>query len=465
MRNLRRYRKRRVGSLRDLSEFRSDEENLRQAVEAAGLGVYMFDLESRKHVWSNQLKTIFGISPNASAPGSILDFVHPEDRDRFDAARNQSLDPTGDGTFEDEHRIVRTDGTQRWVHVKGRVSFFEKEGLRKPLRGIGLVMDITDRKRAEEALAKEESRYRAIFESANDIVITLELGGLIVSVNPALKEILGYDPNEWVGRKLPEFMLPEEMGTQARVLREKIDGAPSTLYDLRIRHKDGRIRVLGVNSRLIRDQAGNPLLVHSIARDITHRREAEARQLLLLRELQHRTKNLLAVIQSLASSTLRDSAGLPGFIGRLHALSHAQDFVAEGPAGGAPIRGLLEATLEAFGTRVNLEGPEVTVGSSFAQSLALVVHELATNAAKYGSLSNAAGRVQVEWRIAGSAKDVFQFAWLEERGPAVCQPTRRGFGSSLISSFGHAKLDYRPEGLQYHLEMPMMQVFKQAFDN
>lgn len=443
-----------------LVEAQQREEQLRLAVEAAELGMYMFNLESRNHVWSDHLKSIFGFARDAPPPANILDYLHPDDRAHFDKARLASLDPAGAGTFEDQHRIIRTDGTMRWVHVKGRITFRGDGVERRPVRGIGLVIDITDRKNAEEALAREEARYRALFENANDIVVTLELGGRIVSINPAAKDILGYEPDEMIGRMMPDYMLPEELEGQREVLRRKMDGAPSTQYDLRIKHKDGRIRVLGVNSRLIRDQAGTPVLVHSIARDITDRKEAEARQLLLVRELQHRTKNLLAVIQSLASSTLRDSSGLPAFIGRLHALSHAQDFVAEGATGGTPLRRLLEATLEAFGPRVMMVGPDITIGSGFAQSLALIVHELATNAAKHGSLSSRTGRVEVAWQVA--PPDRFGFSWVEKGGPTVSPPDRRGFGSTLISSVGDARLDYRPEGLEYHLIMPLAQVFKQA---
>src|SRR6185436_6814502 len=110
------------------------------------------------------------------------------------------------------------------------------------------------------------------------------------------------------------------------------------------------------------------------------RKEAEARQNLLVRELQHRTRNLLAVIQAIATNTLKGSPGTETFVGRLHALAHAQDFVAAGPQGGVPLRQLLDAELAPFGPRALVNGEDLIVGAGFAQTFALVVHELATNA-------------------------------------------------------------------------------------
>jgi PAS domain S-box-containing protein len=434
---------------------RESEEQLRLAAEAAQLGIYIFDFQTGEHTWSAELKKIFGLSPDQPSPERIIDLIHADDRHRFDELRRASLDPDGPGSFEDEHRIVRPDGSEAWVFVKGRVAFTGTGAARRPWRAIGLVLDITKRKRAEQALTLSEARYRMLFEHANDIVVTLQLDGRILSINPAARDILGYEPEELIGKSIYEFVPRELMPMQVDMLRRKMEGASSTQYDLEIVAKNKSRRVLGVNSRLILDPARKPLLVHSIARDVTERKEAERRQNLLVRELQHRTKNLLAVIQSIANNTLEGGAGLENFIGRLHALAHAQEFVAAGPQGGVPLQRLVETGLAAFGDRATIEGEDLVLNGRFAQNVALLIHELATNAAKYGALSSATGWVAIRWETSTGDDPHLHFHWCEHGGPAVRCPERKGFGTLLMSLFDQSSLEFSPSGLSYAFSVPL----------
>jgi PAS domain S-box-containing protein len=433
------------------------EEQLRLAAEAAQLGIYTFDLVTGEHVWSAELKRIFGLSVQNAPPPRIIDLIHADDRARFEAKRAASLDPSGDGMFQDEHRIIRCDGTERWVFVKGRISF--GDGVpRTPKRGLGLVLDITERKVAERALAQSEARYRMLFEHANDIVATLELDGRIVSINPAALEILGYQPEELIGKTIYEFVPREQMDAQVAQLQRKIEGAVSTQYDLEVFTKDRRRRILGVNSRLVYD-GGKPVFIHSIARDITERKDAEIRQSVLIRELQHRTKNLLAVIQAVASSTLKEHPDVQAFIGRLHALAHAQEFITAGPSGGVPLRKLIEAELAAFGRRAHIKGEDMTLAGGFAQNFALVIHELATNAIKYGAFSSGEGSVSIQWQtLAKDEGNVLRFSWTEFGGPTVRMPTTSGFGTKVISSIGKARTRFTEGGFAYRTEVPLAEV-------
>ena len=437
------------------------EARLRLAASAANLGIYVFDLQKHRQDWSPELKKIFGLAPEASPPHNMLEWVHPDDRERFLALREESFDPVGTGLFQDEHRIVRTDGVVRWVYVKGRVSFSGAGGARRAKSGIGLVLDVTERKLAEQALAQGEARYRTLFESANDIVVTLGLDGHIISINPVVRDILGYEPQEMIGRQLSDFVSAEQIAMQQQMLQRKLDGASSTQYDLQMSAKDGTARILGVNSRLVFDSKGTPSMIHSVARDVTERKEAEARQVLLIRELQHRTKNLLAVIQSIASSTLKGSTGLETFIGRLHALAHAQEYVTAGSQGGVSIRALLEAELASFGKRAAALGHDLVLGGGFAQSFALIVHELATNAVKHGAFSTPHGRVNVEWgseQAEGQA--MLRFWWVERNGPPVEPPTKEGFGTQLISAVGKSRVEFNPEGFEYRLMVPLAEALR-----
>ena len=187
------------------------------------------------------------------------------------------------------------------------------------------------------------------------------------------------------------------------------------------------------------------------ARELLERRD------LLARELQHRTKNLLAVIQAIASASLQDGVGREAFFSRLHALARAQDLIIESAGRGALMSNVVASGLESFATRISAEGPEVFLKPSAAQGFALVLHELATNAAKHGSLSNDAGSVLVRWGIdASTSEPTINLVWQEVGGPPVVPPKRRGFGSVLLERAVAAAvppiLDYSPAGFSYHLK-------------
>jgi PAS domain S-box-containing protein len=179
---------------------------------------------------------------------------------------------------QDEHRIVRPDGSVRWVLAKGQVTFAGEGAARKAKHGAGCVLDITERKLAETALVASEERYRTLVESATDIIATLDLDGRFISINPAVERILGYTPDELIGKKIDDFVRPAQMPMQDAMLRRKLEGEASTQYELEMLAKDGQRRmILDVKSRLALGDDGKPLAIHSIARDITERKEADAR--------------------------------------------------------------------------------------------------------------------------------------------------------------------------------------------
>jgi PAS domain S-box-containing protein len=445
-------------------------EHLRLAAEAAQLGIFSFDLKTRERVWSPELKAIFGLAPDATAPTDILLLVHPEDREGLRASQEAAMDPLGPGVMKNEHRILRADGSIRWLLLKGRISFAGEGTQREARRLIGFALDITERKAAERAQAESEQRYRTLVDNANDIVATLDLEGRFTSVNPAIERILGYTPHELIGTPIDSLVPSEHHAMQNEVLQRKLDGEPSTQYELEILAKGSGKRVtLDVKSRLIYSEDGKPLAIHSIARDITERKEADARQLLLVRELQHRTKNLLAVVQSIATSTLGRSKDiavpLEAFIGRLHALAHAQEFVAAGPGAGVPLRQLIDAELAPFAARASIEGEALVVGGSFAQMFALVVHELATNAAKYGSLSTARGRVVIAWKVDRTQPEaLLRFSWTERGGPPASKPKTEGLGTQLISMLGASQVAFREAGFEYALQVPLAEAVRGTED-
>ncbi|TMJ66592.1 MAG: PAS domain S-box protein, partial [Alphaproteobacteria bacterium] len=322
-------------------------------------------------------------------------------------------------------------------------------------------VDITDRKAAESALLESEQRYRDLVHNANDIVATVDLQGRFTSINPAVERVLGQRPEELIGVSVETLIPVEERPKHQSMLQRKIEGEGATRYETQIQSKEGRRVTLEVNSKLIRDSNGDPVAIHSISRDITERKDAEARQTLLLRELQHRAKNLLAVVQSITLSTLRNVPGSAAvqatILGRFQALARAQDFVAAGPGGGASLDEIVRAELAPFVSQASIEGPALIARTSFAQMFALVVHELATNATKYGALSTPDGHISIRWSVDG---DAFSFWWIERGGPAVEPPSTTGFGTKLINAAldEAPKVSYRSSGLEYAVVIPMEQL-------
>ena len=315
---------------------------------------------------------------------------------------------------------------------------------------------------------ESEQRYRALVDNANDIVSTLDLDFRFTSVNPAVERILGYTPDEIVGTPLSAHVPPDQLAMHAEMLKRKLEGEGSTQYEMQLLAKDRQRRfTLEVSSKLILAADGAPVGIHSIARDISERKEAEARQRVLISELQHRAKNLLAIVQSIVTNSLlhsRDAAAAKdAIVGRLHALAHAQDFVVSGASGGVPIRELLEAELSAFPSRIHVTGMPLVLGSAFAQQFALVIHELATNATKYGSLSTPKGRVVITWEIKGEdAEPALHFSWAEAGGPAVTAPLEQGFGTTLIVSTlsRRPRVSYGANGFQFTVDVPLSEVMR-----
>jgi len=228
------------------------------------------------------------------------------------------------------------------------------------------------------------------------------------------------------------------------------------------------------STRELQDALGNvsfverpfhPRTLTSVSRSAmrSRLRQYEARELLeryelLARELQHRTKNLLAVILSIAGASLRKGGdGHETFIERLHALARAQDLLMEGDGRGAHLHDIVQAITNSFGTRIAVEGPQVHLQPTLAQGFALIVHELATNSTKYGALSRDAGSITVRWEVAvGADVSTLQFMWEERGGPLVSPPKRKSFGTVLLeralpSSGGPPRFDYGPQGFGYEL--------------
>lgn len=194
--------------------------------------------------------------------------------------------------------------------------------------------------------------------------------------------------------------------------------------------------------------------------------DRERRQSLLMLELSHRGKNLLSVVQAIAARSFQGDRTLDEardiFNGRLHALGHTYNMLTEVSPENVSLSEVASATLESHGEQISIHGPEIFIPAKRAQTLALVFHELATNASKYGALSVSAGRVELEWRISSEDNEQFHLDWLETGGPAATVPSRRGFGSTIITSVVGSELNCIPSlefsesGLRYRFDCEMV---------
>ncbi|RTL64361.1 MAG: PAS domain S-box protein [Hyphomicrobiales bacterium] len=336
----------------------------------------------------------------------------------------------------------------------------ELQALRKDLEQ-RVAMRTAELEQSARRLALSEERYRTLVESANDIVATFDLDMCLTSVNPAIA-LLGYRPEDLMGRSLADFIPPDQFAIHQDMLARKLNGDTSTRYEMELLAKDKQRRfILEVSSKLMTDDDGRPLGIHAIARDVTQRKESEVQKEVLIHELQHRTKNLLAVVQSIVVNTLSRSSDCQvareAIMGRLHALARAQEFVASGPISGVPIRELINAELSGFTQQVAARGKDFVVGGGFAQQLALVIHELATNASKYGSLSCPEGYLSIDWDVdTSTTPPSLCFSWREFGGPPSENPGREGFGTQLIAAIiRDATRSFTDDGIEFIARIPV----------
>jgi PAS domain S-box-containing protein len=326
--------------------------------------------------------------------------------------------------------------------------------------GIGVILEnITERKRAERALA----RLAAIVYAASDAMFSIAPTGRIQNWNPAAATLFQYSEEEAVDRAF-SMLFPEGSDDDYQRLMKAWESGDSLRLDTEMRRKDETLFPVSISIAPIKD-GGKTIAISTTIEDITERRSWEKRQLLMNRELSHRVKNTLAVIQAMARHTLRSAtdpaAFTTAFEGRLRALSISHNLLTSSQWEGAEIGELAREQLAPHATgagRIRLEGPSLLIPPGMATTLGLVLHELATNAAKYGALSAPSGKVTARWRVEpGVPQRNLIIEWTERGGPAVTEPQRTGFGSVLIENSGKVEQHFEPEGLRCTIEMALME--------
>jgi PAS domain S-box-containing protein len=332
----------------------------------------------------------------------------------------------------------------------------------------GAQMDL--RRRMEDrtaALYESEARLRRTIEAAPFPLMLHAIDGEVIAVSDGWVALSGYARDELRTRlEWTSHAYPDDATAVDRFIAQQFTAERATAPGERtIRCKDGGLRVWEFTNVPIGELRDRRALQLSAALDVTKRKQDEARQRLLAREVDHRAKNMLTVLQVMLRQTRADTVKdyARAVQGRIAALAHAHTLLAQNRWQGADLKRLIEEELAPYrkAERVRLDGPTLALVADAAQSIAMAVHELATNAAKYGALSVPAGQIAVAWRLHDPG---FEIVWQESGGPAVVQPSRSGLGTSVVQRAirdqlgGSVRFDWQATGLRCVLVVPAEQI-------
>jgi len=406
--------------------------DLQNLVAATNFGTLFLDADLRIKRFTDPVTQIFTITPSDEGR-PIAEVAHQlEQTNLAEDARAVLADLTS---------VRREAGSRdgRWYDVRlhpYRTSSGKVDGV------VITFIEVTERHQTEEALREREHqlrRQKSLIDLSHDPIFVWDFDGGIVEWNRGCEDLYGYSADEAIGRHKLDLLHTVVPGSSFEGLKSDLLRNGSWSGELQHQTKDGRI--VTVESRLQLEAVDGQRLVLESTRDITERKAWEQRQHLLLRELTHRVKNTLAVVQSIANQTLRHSRSREDFVerfsARLAALSAAHGLLVQSDWKGADFEALARAQLDPYtpddSSRFQLEGPPTGLPADLATPFGLVLHELAANAAKYGALSREDGRVDLRWTITPrDGERVFSVVWREVNGPPPRRGVKTGFGSMLI---------------------------------
>lgn len=324
---------------------------------------------------------------------------------------------------------------------------------------------ITREQDVAEALAETNARLRLAMEAGRMAVWDVDVVTGALTASPELNRLLDF-PEDYQPSmdEVRQRYRPGE-GTSVRAAGQAALARGERYFEVEFRYlwRDGTSRWMQLRCEIIRTQDEIPRQVLGVLCDITERKEAEERLTLLAREVDHRANNLLAVVQAAVKLSQAETveALKESLEGRIAALAHVHSLLSHSRWEGADLRRLISEELKPYvtddGGKVNLDGPDVALKAEAAQSMAMVLHELATNAVKYGGLSTSQGSVLVDWTTTGDGD--LRLTWIERGAKAVNPPARRGFGVGMVERAlgqfrGRAAFDWEPQGLVCQIELP-----------
>lgn len=410
----------------------------------------------------------FIVDTQAARASWIDDYIFPEDQALVRAAIDEAI--RNKRMFELEHRVRRVDGSAGWTLSRAVPLLDENDEI---VEWFGAASDVTGRREAQDALARvtielerQKRSYEALISATPDLVYAFDKDYRFTFANRALLTMWGRSLEDSIGKRLIEVGYEP---WHAEMHEREIDRVIATKEGIRgevgFPHATLGWRTYDYIFMPMFNEAGEVETIAGTTRDITDIKRAEEHLKLLVNELNHRVKNTLATIQSIAGQTFRGDAATPearaAFEGRLIALSDVHTVLTRTNWEGAELGEIVGQALAPFidgraPDRVKMAGPDQTLPPQLSLAIAMALHELASNAVKYGAWSVPQGRVEVAWTAEPGR---LRLNWRESEGPRVSAPTRRGFGTRLLQQGlareldGEVNLDYREDGLVCTIDM------------
>ncbi len=424
-----------------------------------GVGAYEWRIAEDQLIWSPSLVEIYGLDRAPGGEDGFIGLVHPEDRTRVEAETSAFLD--GGDFYEHEFRILRPDGEVRWVHDRGSI---ERSASGSALAMRGINVDVS-----RHRLPSLDDRARLAHLAAAVGIYDLDVRAGWSRWSPELLRLV--DPDNTRGGlpfgEIAATIHPDDRAAAAAAMERALHAPGRFELSYRLMTPEGDARWMldrGESFGPVDSLTGRVERVVGVLLDVTDSREAADRAEMMMREVSHRSKNLMALVQAVARQTARSGAPedfLSRFETRLQAMASAHDLLVNDGWRGISLEELARGQLAHFGDlvddRILLRGPPLRISADAAQTLGMAIHELATNAGKYGALSNDRGRVRLSWDVRGGRDGGFRMAWVERGGPPVSQPPRPGFGTRVVEQMvrrtleAEVRLDYRPQGVTWRM--------------
>lgn len=338
------------------------------------------------------------------------------------------------------------------------------------------IAELNEVKDALKKSVEKKEHLAAIVASSGDAIMSVGLDGHIRSWNIGAEKLFGFSADEMLGQPKERVVPEDRRGEFAKHIATITAGESMRTETVR-KTRDGKLIDVSLDMAPIRDADGKIIAMSSIIHDISNRTKAARHQRFLMRELTHRTKNILAIVQSMARQTARSATSIKEFetqyMQRLQGLAASHDLLVNQNWTGVLLDELIEKQVETFVeanlANVAITGPKVKISAKAAQTVGLALHELATNSMKYGALSIPQGKVSIDWEYFGTGEvpQQLRLKWEEHDGPPVTPPTRKGFGHFVIERMAtqslnaQVQIDFRPEGLIWILTVPKARLEEQ----
>lgn len=456
----------------DVTERVQAEENLRESearfrnlADNAPVMVWVTEPDGTCSYLSRSWYEFTGQTPETGLGFGWLDAVHPDDRGWSDEVFRDANHKRE--SFQLEYRLRRADGTYRWA-IDTAAPRIGEDGTF--LGYVGSVLDITERKQIEERLRASVAEFQTVTNAAPALVWVSAEDGRIIYMNERWHEFSGRPVEEALGFGWASTMHPDDAKRILPYWQHCRETGEIYEGEVRYRRQDGEYRWHAFRAMPHIGPDGGIEKWFGVSVDIHERKEWEEHRELLINELNHRVKNTLTIVQSMAAQSLRQlndesRPKLQAFEDRLFALARAHDVLTRENWEGAELREIIDEVLEPYlrqkTKHLDIEGPRLRLIPRTALAIAMAVHELATNAAKYGALSVSSGCVVITWAVTPGDVPSLVLKWQERDGPPVTAPTRRGFGTRLIERSlaqdvgGDVQLTYAPTGVVCVMDIPL----------